>query len=179
LAAVVSNPEGAKMKLKLFSLVPVIAMLAACAVTPPAPEVTTAGKNITAEDVATFKVGETTEPSVLARYGTPDTNMTLQDGSKVDTYTYTVTTVTHTDSGDGSGMLLGALALGMLPGIGGAASAATTTAASTAVAAGAVADSATSKPATPDGVSVSVHMVQLTFDANGLLKGVQTMNSHS
>jgi len=167
------------MNLKLVSLVPVIAMLAACAIDPPAPEVTTAGKNITAEDVATFKVGETTEGSILARYGTPDTSISLQDGSKLDSYTYTVTTVTHANSGDGSGMFLGALALSMLPGVGGAASAATTTTVSTAVAAGAVADSATSTPATPDGISVSMHSVQLTFDSNGLLKGVQTMNSHS
>jgi hypothetical protein len=166
------------MKLKLVSLIPFAVMLTACATDPPTPEITTSGKNISAEEIATFKVGETTEGSILARYGTPDTSMTLQDGSKVDIYTYTVTTTTHTDSGDGSGMLLGALALGMLPGIGGAASAATT-ATSTAVTAGAVADVATSKPPVPDGVSVQVHMVQLTFDAHNLLKDVQSMNSHS
>jgi hypothetical protein len=166
------------MKLQLVSLIPFAVMLTACATDPPTPEITTSGKNISAEEIATFKVGETTEGSILARYGTPDTSMTLQDGSKVDIYTYTVTTTTHTDSGDGSGMLLGALALGMLPGIGGAASAATT-ATSTAVTAGAVADVATSKPPVPDGVSVQVHMVQLTFDAHNLLKDVQSMNSHS
>jgi len=167
------------MKMKLVSLVPVIAVLAACAIVPRAPEVTSSGQNIPPEEVATFKVGETTEQSIVAKYGAPDTSMTLQDGSKLDSYTYTVTTVAHTDSGDGSGMFLGALALGMLPGVGGAASAATTTAASTAVVAGAVADATTSTPATPDGVSVSMHLVQLTFDGNGLLKGVQTINSHS
>jgi hypothetical protein len=166
------------MKLKLVSLIPFVVMLTACATDPPTPEITTSGKNISAEEIATFKVGETTEGSILARYGTPDTSMTLQDGSKVDIYTYTVTTTTHTDSGDGSGMLLGALALGMLPGIGGAASAATT-ATSTAVTAGAVADVATTKAPVPDGVSVQVHSVQLTFDAHNLLKDVQSMNSHS
>jgi hypothetical protein len=166
------------MKLKLASLVPVLSMLAACATDPPAPEVTTSGRNLPAEEVATFKVGETTEQSILARYGAPDMTTTLADGSKVDLYMYTVTTTTHTESDDGSGMFLGALALSMIPGIGGAASSATT-AASTAVAAGAVADSATPKTATPDGISVTSHSVQLTFDVKGLLKDVQTMNSHS
>jgi hypothetical protein len=167
------------MKPKLVSLIPCIVMLTACATDPPTPEITTSGKNISAEDIATFKVGETTEGWILAKYGTPDTSMTLQDGSKLDIYTYTVTTTTHTDSGDGSGMLLGALALGLLPGIGGAASAATTTATSTAVTAGALADASTSKAPVPDGISVQMHSVQLTFDAHNLLKDVQTMNSHS
>jgi hypothetical protein len=47
------------------------------------------------------------------------------------------------------------------------------------VTAGAMADAATTQPPKPDGISVQVHSVQLTFDARNLLKDVQTMNTHS